>query len=104
MAIKLAARENDPEAKPPFTLTRSLAAQLGTTEENLRQMIERTRKRITEQYDELHGYALDEHDVIETHSWRGYRLNPNVVVAALPEVLQRPKVSRKTSPLVTTAA
>jgi len=85
-------------------MAKVLASQLGMTEPNLRQGIERIRKKIEQQYEASHGYTIDQNDVIENATWSGYRLNPNVLIAPMSELVRRSNMSHKIRESVTQAA
>jgi hypothetical protein len=62
-----------------FVPSRSIANDLGMTLENLRQLVNRTRRDLEKQFEATIGYTLDQEDIIQSRSWQGYRLNPFLI-------------------------
>ena len=96
-----AERQKSSAANAGYIKTKKLIAELGDTEEGLRQRVYRLRRKISKRYEELTGYILDEMDLIQNKQWRGYRLNPAVVVVEAHQLRRQPETSRNLSPSVT---
>jgi 7-cyano-7-deazaguanine synthase in queuosine biosynthesis/DNA-binding winged helix-turn-helix (wHTH) protein len=104
-AYRLLERLVDHKAKSDkFISPKMLAHQLDITEENLRQVINRLRERLQAEFSKATGFATHEQDVIETQSWRGYRLNPFVIVVPPEQLSRLMPMSRNSGEAVTTPA
>jgi 7-cyano-7-deazaguanine synthase in queuosine biosynthesis len=64
-----------------------LAKRLGIDEQNLRQRVSRTRKAIEQQFLNNCDIQLDPEDVVQNEEWKGYRLNPYLLLVK-PTLLQ----------------
>ena len=85
----------------PFMLTRQLYTRMHTTDENLRRIVERARKKLRKTFEENTGYLLDTNDIIESDHWRGYRLNRHVAIVSPDEMPATRPVSRSPRDSVT---
>lgn len=65
-----------------------LATALGISENATRKRISMCRKRIEADFLREFGRAIHENDVIENLEWKGYRLNPKVVLVAWDQLLK----------------
>lgn len=78
------------DEKPPeeytFVPTRTLLQEFGVEEHALLQRVHRCRKSLQDQFQRATDYILDEHDIIQSHKWRGFRLNPYLLLVR-PEQL-----------------
>lgn len=84
-----------------YVLTKNLAPALGKHEEALRTQINRHRAELRRQFEEHLGYTLDLHDVIQNDHWKGYRINPNVLVLTVSQLAGAAELSRNRSSDVT---
>jgi hypothetical protein len=85
IAALAAAFEADIEAgtfvdQHTFTKARTLAQRLGIQEQSLRQNVVRARRSIERAFLETLGLQLDAEDVIQNRGWKGYRLNPYLML------------------------
>jgi hypothetical protein len=85
-----------------FVTAPVLADRLGIDEPSLRKRISRARKKLTEELLEKFNRQLLPDDVIENQEWKGYRLNPYLLLVN-PSQLRRPpsKLSHVSNPMVT---
>lgn len=65
-----------------FTKREVLEGHFGIDNERLRKWVERARRDIERKFLQCFGFVLDTHDVIQSDSWKGYRLNPEVRIVA----------------------
>lgn len=63
-----------------FVKAKTLAKRLRIDEQSLRQRVSRSRKKIEESFLQLFGRQLDAADIIENQEWKGYRLNPYLLL------------------------
>jgi hypothetical protein len=75
-----------------YTKAKVLAKQLNLTEASLRQIIQRCRKSLSDQFHQRCGIDLGRGDVIENQKWLGYRINPQLVLR--PELLRDDRTSQ----------
>jgi hypothetical protein len=86
-----------------FVPTRTLMKDLGTNDASLRQRINRLRRSLERQFLECADYHLDDNDFIESDPWKGYRLNPFVLLVELGQLVKADHpMSRGSRPNVTT--
>ena len=64
-----------------FTKASSLALRLNIDEPSLRTGVARSRKKIEQSFAEKFGHSLDTNDVIQNQEWKGYRLNPHLLLS-----------------------
>jgi hypothetical protein len=85
-----------------FVTAPILAGRLGIDEPSLRKRISRARKKLTEDSLEKLNRQLLPNDVIENQEWKGYRLNPYLLLVN-PSQLRRPpsKLSHVSNQMVT---
>ena len=57
-----------------------LAKRLGIDEQSLRQRVSRTRKALEQQFLNNCDIQLDPDDVVQNEEWKGYRLNPYLLL------------------------
>jgi hypothetical protein len=60
----------------------------------LGQRVLRTRRALKEQFLKAADYVLNEQDFIESHRWRGYRLNPYLVLVEPAQLHRERQMSR----------
>jgi 7-cyano-7-deazaguanine synthase in queuosine biosynthesis len=72
---------------------KALAHELGMDEASLRRGIFRVRKRVADAFVESAGLVLTDDALIESRPWKGYRLNPAVVLVSPSEVAKRAAVA-----------
>ena len=72
-----------------FIRTKKLLEHLNIDEATLRKRVHSIRLTLKQQFLEHIDYTLDEQDIIESHRWRGYRLNPYLVLVDAAD-LRRP--------------
>jgi len=71
--------------------SRTLARELGVSDENFRKRVQRLRDRIKNHYAEK-GYELDTQDILESRSWHGFRLSrDNVHVTNFGDLASTPE-------------
>jgi hypothetical protein len=63
-----------------FLKAKTLAKRLRIDEQSLRQRVSRSRKKIEESFLQKFGRQLDAADIIENQEWKGYRLNPYLLL------------------------
>jgi 7-cyano-7-deazaguanine synthase in queuosine biosynthesis len=86
-----AAWEKDRQAKlapenHAFLTARSLAKALRISETSLRRCVYRVRRRVADGFEGNAGLVLAANALIENHRWKGYRLNPAVLLIAPGEL------------------
>lgn len=78
------------DGKPPekysFVRTGTLLQEFAIEEHSLLQRVHRCRDSLKQQFERSMDYMLDEQDIIQSHRWRGYRLNPYLLLVS-PEQL-----------------
>jgi hypothetical protein len=72
---------------PTGTLLRDLKIQ----EHSLGQRVFRTRKELEQQFIDAIDYMLDDQDVIQSDRWKGYRLNPYLVLVDVSQLHEKTK-------------
>lgn len=84
-----------------YLRAKMLAADLGIMEETLRRRVLRARKVLAREFEKCAGLTLPGDAVIESVAWKGYRLNPSVVILASDEINLQPShvLARDTSRL-----
>jgi DNA-binding winged helix-turn-helix (wHTH) protein len=65
-----------------------LAAALDLSEPSLRRCIRRVRKRLAESFEREAGLSISANALIENIPWKGYRLNPAVLILATEEIVR----------------
>jgi 7-cyano-7-deazaguanine synthase in queuosine biosynthesis len=85
-----------------YVPTKKLMAFFNTSDDLLRQRVRRARRFLEKKFEAATGYTLDEHDIIQSTRWTGYRLNPYLILMDARAVSETPSVSRKISKSVTT--
>jgi hypothetical protein len=85
-----------------FIGARELTKRLDIDEQSLRQRISRTRKVLEQQFLEACDIQLDDHDVIQNEEWKGYRLNPYLLLVQPTQLQDTEAVSQAAPALVTT--
>lgn len=92
-----------PKSSFRFVKPRSLAERLGVQEHTLRQRVTRMRRVLDEGFTSAMGMPLDIDDIIENHPWRGYRLNPYLLLVQPNQLgdLTPGNMSRTSEPNVT---
>ncbi|SCW80725.1 7-cyano-7-deazaguanine synthase (queuosine biosynthesis) [Sphingobium faniae] len=73
----------------PFVSAPKLAAELGITEQSVRQQVGRLREAVTEQLVVGQGLPLDRKSLIESQAGNGYRINPQLRELSLGDLLQQ---------------
>ena len=63
-----------------FVPTKTLMHDLKVQEHTLSQRVLRTRSSIQEQFIVSTDYMIDEQDIIQSDRWKGYRLNPYLIL------------------------
>ncbi|MBO6716749.1 MAG: 7-cyano-7-deazaguanine synthase [Rhizobiaceae bacterium] len=74
--------------------TRRLTSALSVDDTTLRRRVTRFRKRVAEAFDRRHGLSLSSEAVIESATWKGYRLNPAVRLVQADEIRPECHASR----------
>jgi hypothetical protein len=69
-----------------YLLARKLASETGLAEPSLRHSIYRIRRQLALEIEARAGIPLSEGALIENVRWRGYRLNPAVLILAAEEI------------------
>jgi hypothetical protein len=69
-----------------FTEARRLAAALELSEPSLRRCIRRVRQRLSDAFEQEAGMPLSANALIENVRWKGYRLNPAVLILSAEEI------------------
>jgi Queuosine biosynthesis protein QueC len=78
-----------PKDKYTFIRTNKLLEYLKIDETTLRKRVHSTRLTLKQQFLKHIDYPLDEQDIIQSHRWKGYRLNPYLVLVDAAD-LRRP--------------
>jgi hypothetical protein len=85
-----------------FVKASALAKRLQIEEQSLRQRVSRARKKIEQSFLRNCDQQLDADDVIENEGWKGYRLNPYLLLVKPAQLRDRPSpMSQIGSPDVT---
>jgi hypothetical protein len=69
-----------------FLKAKTLARRLDIDEQTLRQRVSRCRKKLEEGFLRVFDWQLDSSDVIQNQEWKGYRLNPYLVLVKLTQL------------------
>ncbi len=69
-----------PKAEFHFVRADTLAKRLGINEQSLRQRVSRTRTSLEKQFLLAADIQLDDEDVIQNEEWKGYRINPYLLL------------------------
>lgn len=72
-----------------FVKAKTLAKRLTIDEQSLRQRVSRSRKKIEKSFLQVLGRQLDTADIIENQEWRGYRLNPYLLLVKAAQLRER---------------
>ena len=80
-----------------------LAKRLGIDEQNLRQRVSRTRKALEQQFLNNSDIQLDPEDVVQNEEWKGYRLNPYLLLVKPTQLQGVGSMSQLNSSAVTTS-
>jgi hypothetical protein len=86
-----------------YVPTNDLMRDLKITEHSVGQRAARVRKDLRERFLTETGYLIDDEDVIQSESWRGYRLNPYLVMVPPTQVSNR-NVKTPSASVMTRAA
>jgi hypothetical protein len=84
------AAEKSPE-EFAYVPTGTLLRDLEIKEHSLGQRVFRTRKELEQQFIDAIDYMLDDQDVIQSDRWKGYRLNPYLVLIDLSQLHEKTK-------------
>jgi hypothetical protein len=76
-----------------FVPTKTLKRDLQIEEHSLLQRVLRTRKDLERQFIDGIDYMLDDQDVIQSDRWKGYRLNPYLVLVEMTQLHEVAKMS-----------
>jgi Queuosine biosynthesis protein QueC len=87
-----------------FVKASVFAKRLQIDEQSLRQRVSRARKKIEQSFLSTCDLQLDVDDVIQNEEWKGYRLNPYLLLVKPAQVRDRPPMSQVSSPDVTSPA
>jgi hypothetical protein len=68
-----------------------LLRDLKIQEHSLGQRVFRTRKELEQQFIDAIDYMLDDQDVIQSDRWKGYRLNPYLVLVDVSQLHEKTK-------------
>jgi hypothetical protein len=79
-----------------------LAKRLGIDEQSLRQRVSRTRKALEQQFLNNCDIQLDPQDVVQNEEWKGYRLNPYLLLVKPTQLQGVGSMSQLNSSAVTT--
>ena len=79
-----------------------LAKRLDIDEQSLRQRISRTRKALEQQFLNNCDIQLDPEDIVQNEEWKGYRLNPYLLLVKPTQVQGVGPMSQLNSSDVTT--
>jgi 7-cyano-7-deazaguanine synthase in queuosine biosynthesis len=74
-----------------FVPTSMLLRDLHIEEHSLGQRVFRTRKELERQFIDAIDYMLDDQDVIQSNRWKGYRLNPYLVLVDVSQLHEKTK-------------
>jgi 7-cyano-7-deazaguanine synthase in queuosine biosynthesis len=85
IALEDRAKQRAPE-RHRFTKAGSLSSAFGVGEASLRRTVLRARRRVAEVFEADAGIAMNGGELIENVPWRGYRLNPAVLVVSADEI------------------
>lgn len=66
--------------------TKRLTGELRVDDTTLRRQVTRFRKKVAEAFERRHGLSLSSEAIIESRTWKGYRLNPNIRLVTAEEV------------------
>ncbi|MBA3726960.1 MAG: hypothetical protein H0W86_11040 [Armatimonadetes bacterium] len=80
----------------------NLAKRLGIDEQSLRQRVSRTRKALEQQFLNNCDIQLDFQDVVQNEEWKGYRLNPYLLLVKPTQLHRVGSMSQLNSSAVTT--
>ncbi|PAP95439.1 7-cyano-7-deazaguanine synthase [Mesorhizobium wenxiniae] len=83
-----------------YVRTKQLTDLFDISGDDLRQRVRRARRFLEKHFERATGYTLDEHDIIQSMKWTGYRLNPYLILMDARALEAR--VSRQSSKGVTT--
>lgn len=84
-----------------FAKASVLAKRLRIDEQSLRQRVSRARKKIEQAFLHNCDLQLDDDDVIQNEAWKGYRLNPYLLLVKPAQLRDRPPMSQVGKPGVT---
>ena len=87
--IDLASRKSPEEFA--YVPTGTLLRDLKIEEHSLGQRVSRIRKELERQFVQAIDYMVDDQDVVQSHRWKGYRLNPYLVLVELAQLHEKPK-------------
>jgi hypothetical protein len=85
-----------------YVKANELAKRLRVDEQSLRQRVSRTRKTLEKQFLDSCDIQLDLEDVIQNEEWKGYRLNPYLLLVKPAQLQGVGTTSQLNSPAVTT--
>jgi len=85
-----------------YVKANELAKRLRVDEQSLRQRVSRTRKTLEKQFLDSRDIQLDLEDVIQNEEWKGYRLNPYLLLVKPAQLQGVGTTSQLNSPVVTT--
>jgi hypothetical protein len=88
-ALEDRAKQRAPE-NHRFLSAVSLTKPLGVTLPTLRRAVFRIRRRVAEIFDADAGISMSSDALIQNDPWKGYRLNPQVMILRLDELTPRP--------------
>jgi hypothetical protein len=74
-----------------YVPTRMLLRDLKIQEHSLGQRVFRVRKELERQFISAIDYMLDDQDVIQSDRWKGYRLNPYLLLVDVSQLHNKPK-------------
>jgi hypothetical protein len=74
-----------------FISTGTLLRDLDIQEHSLGQRVSRIRKELELQFVQAIDYMVDDQDVVQSNRWKGYRLNPYLVLVDLAQLHEKPK-------------
>jgi 7-cyano-7-deazaguanine synthase in queuosine biosynthesis len=77
--------------KCAFVRTSTLLSDFNIEEHSLGQRVLRTRKELARQFLDAIDFMVDDHDVIQSDRWKGYRLNPYLVLVDLSRLSEQSK-------------
>jgi hypothetical protein len=72
-----------------FVKASKLARQLHIDEQSLRQRVSRSRKRIEQAFLKTFDRQLDIADIVQNQEWKGYRLNPYLLLVKPPQLQEQ---------------
>ena len=85
-----------------YVKANELAKRLRVDEQSLRQRVSRTRKTLEKQFLDSCDIQLDLEEVIQNEEWKGYRLNPYLLLVKPAQLQGVGTTSQLNSPAVTT--